>query len=171
MVFEHFSPEARRAIVIAQEIAREQRLRGIRTECLLIALALEPGTEAGQLLAGERDALGETRADRQRRRARGWLPARRSPQHIPFTVGTKAVISDAVSRGDLVATSDLLLSLATSYGTSAQRWLREHGLDARTVLARVAAIERWESRDVSDEQFAQDGAAALVDDLEPEGED
>lgn len=116
MVFENFTPAARRVIVLSQEEASKGRRLRIDASHLLLALAAPLlGTDSSRALALLGASEAEIRARVKGHRRRAGLRAR--PAHIPFTPEVKQVIlaavRDADARGQVdVGSGDLLLALA-----------------------------------------------------------
>lgn len=136
MVFEAFSPQARHAIVLAQELARTSYERRIRTMDLLVALSRVPGSEAIVLLASEAHELTAW-FDARRQRTRV-LRRRERSGHIAFSADLRRVILDAEPRGhgEVVSTTHLVEALAAVPLTSAWTWMNRHGLSSKEIAAR-----------------------------------
>lgn len=129
-MFERFTDEARRAIVLAQEESRLLHHNYIGTEHFLLGLLRERTTTAGAALASFDISL-----DAARRQVREIIGERETPSeaHIPFTPRAKKVLElslrETVERRQLdVGTEHLLLGL-----------IREGNGVAITVLHDLAA--------------------------------
>jgi ATP-dependent Clp protease ATP-binding subunit ClpA len=94
-MFEHFTDGARRAIVWAQEEARELGDAHIGTEHVLLGVLREPDSDGAQLLGRVGVSADDVRAAVLRQRPRTRL--RKPSSHMPFTPETKQVLEHAVS--------------------------------------------------------------------------
>ncbi len=159
MVFEAFSPQARHAVMLAQELARTSYERRIRTMDLLVALSRVPDSESVGLLVGQVDDLTAW-FDRRRQRAR-LLRRREKAGHIRFSSDLRSVIRDAVPRGggDVVSTRHLVEALAAVPLTSAWTWMNRHGLSSNELAVRTAGTVGWEVRGAPEPGTEPSGAA------------
>src|SRR3954471_2077925 len=132
-MFERFSARARRAIVLAQDEARELQHASIGTEHILLGLLGEPEAIAGTVLGrlGLDLARGRTEVVGIVGRGEG------SPSgHIPFTARAKKVLElslrEALALGhNYIGTEHILLGLE-----------REHDGVAAAVLTKVGVIDQ-----------------------------
>jgi ATP-dependent Clp protease ATP-binding subunit ClpC len=144
MVFERFTPMARRVIMVTQETARHRRRQHLGTDDLLGGLAETNGTSSAQAL----ERLGVRPADISRKMRRGgW---RSSPSHIPLAADTKRVIvaamREADHRGDdAVGSAHLLLSLVAERRGEGGRIISELGLSYAEVRTALDAVAKPES--------------------------
>jgi len=144
MVFERFTPMARRVVMAAQEAARRRRRRRLGTEDLLAGLAEADGAPSSQALA----SLGVTVADIDIRVKRGgW---RASPGHIPLAADARFAIEAAVREADIhgevqVGSSHLLLGLVAERHGDGGRIISELALTYQSVRAALEAVAEPES--------------------------
>jgi ATP-dependent Clp protease ATP-binding subunit ClpA len=144
MVFERFTPMARRVMMVAQEGARHRRRQLLGTDDLLAALAEPNGTSSSQAL----EHLGVTAADITSKVKRaGW---RSSPSHVPLAADTKraieAAMREADNRGeDHVGSAHLLLGLVAERHGDGGRVISEIGLTYSAVLAALGSLAEPES--------------------------
>ncbi len=171
MVFEAFSPQARHAVVLAQELARTSYERRIRTMDLLVALSRVPDSESIGMLASEADDLTAWfEARRQRTRI---LRRREKAGHLRFSSYLRSVIRDAVVRGggDVVSTRHLVEALAAVPLTSAWTWMNRHGLSSTELAARTAGTLGWEVPGAPEPGTESSGAAPPRDEPRAEAGD
>ena len=144
MVFERFTPMARRVMMVAQESARHRRRQHLGTDDLLAGLAEPNGTSSSQAL----ERLGVTAAGiTSKVKRRGWLP---SPSHVPLAADTKraieAAMREADNRGeDHVGSAHLLLGLVAERHGDGGRIISELGLTYSAVRAALESLPEPES--------------------------
>jgi len=144
MVFERFTPMARRVIMVAQEVARQRRQQQLHTDDMLAALAEPNGTSSSQALA----ALGVAPADvTSRARRKGWRP---SPDHMPLGVDTKRAIEAALREADnhgevQIGSAHLLLGLVAERHGEGGRISSELGLSYDKVRSALSSVAQPES--------------------------
>ncbi|MFF7653692.1 Clp protease N-terminal domain-containing protein [Streptomyces sp. NPDC007983] len=138
-MFEHFTDRARRAVVLAQEEAREHNHHHIGTEHVLLGLIREeqsPGAEFlrsfGVPVAGVREQVESTLT-------RGTTPL---SGHIPFTPAARQALKDAQLESLQLGTTDitpehLLLGLMDEKGGIATRVLGPYGIGRAAMRERV----------------------------------
>lgn len=143
-MFERFSDDARRVVVLAQDESRALSHRVIDTEHLLLGLLAQQQGAAARALAD----LGVGLADARSRVARLVPPdqaATRSSGHIPFTAGAKRVLEgslrETLRRGDRgIGTGHLLLALVAVPDGVHATVLSEAGVTADAVAAAVQPL-------------------------------
>jgi ribosomal protein S18 acetylase RimI-like enzyme len=150
-VFERFTDNARRVIVLAQEESRLLNHNYIGTEHILLGMLSEGRTTAGKALASLRITLEAAR--RQVREIVGEGDAAPSA-HIPFTPRVKKVLElalrEALERGQhFVGTEHLLLGLIREGNGVAVMVLQELGADADPI--RRAVVRTLEGRETPDD--------------------
>jgi ATP-dependent Clp protease ATP-binding subunit ClpC len=145
-VFERFTDAARRAVVLAQEWAVEQRHSGVTTGALLVGIA---GAEDGSGAAALADL--DVPVDRVRQSVLAVHPAGPAAPvgRPPFTPGAKKAIEfalrEALRLHDRdIASGHLLLGLLSSPGDDVDRVLAEAGIEAAAL--RQAAERRLADR-------------------------
>lgn len=140
-MFEKFSDRSRRAVVMAQDEAKEFRHNYIGTEHLLLGILREGGGVAAKVLESAGIRLTAARAEVARIIGQG----DRTPEGtLPFTLRAKQVLQFTVRQSDLlghdyVGTEHLLLGLADEGGGVAARVLA--GLDAGLLRLREQVIQ------------------------------
>jgi ATP-dependent Clp protease ATP-binding subunit ClpC len=134
-VFERFTNAARKAVVLAQEWAVEQRHAGITPGALLVGVA---GADGGSGAAALADL--ELPADRVKRAVLAVQPAgsEAPAERLPFTPGAKRVLEfslrEALRLDDReIDSGHLLLGLLASADDDLDRVLAEAGTDAGTL--------------------------------------
>ena len=134
-MFERFTDTARRAIVLAQEVAREAKSDHIECVDLLVGICNVPGTHTSEWLTdlsiGCRPISNEPRAPLG---------------HIPFTATAKTAMElalrEALRRGhNFIATEHLLLGLTRTDGLPAAE-LSGLGIDTNTIHAGAQELAR-----------------------------
>jgi ATP-dependent Clp protease ATP-binding subunit ClpC len=135
-MFERFTDQARRVMVLAQEEALRLDRSEIADDLLLIGLAAQPDATAGRVLAevgADADRLREhipAAAGRDRRKHRSG--------HIPFTTPAKNVLEGSLGVGAReIGTEHLLIALLRVDG-SGVKVLRELGVDVDELRNRTA---------------------------------
>jgi hypothetical protein len=142
VVLERFNPAAQAVIIIAQDMAREDRSRLIDTDHLLLALTVMRGTDASRALA----LLGVSEAEVRKRMKKKGRWRQPSPPHIPFALELRRIIRAGVAwgadRGDLdIGSEHLLLALVVHPQSAGGRILTGLGVSpnsARNAIAEVA---------------------------------
>jgi ATP-dependent Clp protease ATP-binding subunit ClpC len=147
-MFERFTDHARRVLVLAQEDARRLGHPTIGDELLLLGLAHQQDTVAGQVL-GE---VGAT-ADRLLERipeARGRDRKKHGFGHISFTPFAKLVLEESLGLGGReIRTEHLLIALTRVDGRGVEV-LRELEVDVEELRNRAA-----QAADGADEQIEE----------------
>jgi ATP-dependent Clp protease ATP-binding subunit ClpA len=144
VVFERFTPMARRVMMVAQEGARHRRRQYLGTDDLLAGLAEPNGTSSSQAL----QRLGVTAADiASKVKRRGW---RSSPSHVPLAADTKraieAAMREADNRGeDHVGSAHLLLGLVAERHGDGGRIISELDLTYSAVRVALESLPEPES--------------------------
>jgi ATP-dependent Clp protease ATP-binding subunit ClpC len=134
-MFERFTERARRAVVLAQEEARELHHSHIGTEHLLLGLLREQDGIASRVLGELGLAVEDVRADVLRIVGRG---DDASSGQIPFTPDAKRVLElalrEALTIGhNYIGTEHLLLGIARDDRGVACDLLRSRGVDGERV--------------------------------------
>ena len=140
-MFERFTANSRRVVVLAQEEARMLNHSYIGTEHMLLALIKDHGI-AGQALAGTEVTCDEATAHIVEIIGRGHAPA---AGHIPFTPRAKAVLVEALRIAlDLghgyIGTEHLLAGLLSAPKSVAAQALMRHGVAPATVLRHLTGL-------------------------------
>ena len=151
-MFERFTAYARRAVVMAQEEAREMNHNYIGTEHILLALLRCPDGRPNQVDGGASGILGEFGMTLEGVREEvldkvGAGAGKRVSGHIPFTPRAKKVLELSLREAlqlhhNYIGTEHILLGLIREGKGVAVQIMREHGdlLAIRaTVLERVPA--------------------------------
>jgi hypothetical protein len=138
-MFERFTDQSRRAVVLAQEEARRLDHNYIGTEHLLAGLRLEDRGAAPRALESAGITLGAVRAQIEALVGRGQLPP---SGHIPFTRPAKKCLELALRESlelghNFIGTGHLLLGLMSEDDCVAVRVLGELGADLAQLRARV----------------------------------
>jgi ATP-dependent Clp protease ATP-binding subunit ClpC len=138
-VFERFTDQARRAVVLAQEEARLLNHNYVGTEHLLLGLIHDGDGVAAQALQALGISLDDVRADVEATIGRGAEPAR---DPVPFTPRTREVLELALREsrqlGDnSIGTEHLLLGLIREGDGVAVHILVGRGLDLNRLRQRV----------------------------------
>lgn len=140
-MFERFTDDSRRVVVLAQEECRRLHDVEIRTEHFLLALAVDGDSAAAAELRGvglSSKAIRTAVADRHSRRRR------ESSGHVPFTSHAKQVLERAAMEADRlgrrrIPSLVLLLGLLSVEDGGAVAVLRSLGVD---VAALASAAEQ-----------------------------
>lgn len=158
-VFERFSDAARRTVVLAQEEARMLGDPFIRSQHLLLGLAVTAEPAATALNRSGFDA-GSARRE---------LTARQQDQppvsgHIPFTRNAKRILEHSVTQADqdrrrTIGTADLTLSLVDVKGCTGRQILNRQGVNVSEprgslldIAAHETAVEHAQGWNVSGRQ-------------------
>lgn len=143
-MFERFTDAARRAVVLAQEAARELQHDHIGTEHFLLGLLARPDTVAAHALA----ALGVS-ADSVRQAVveRVGAGAEQASGHIPFTPRGKATLEHSLREAlalhhPYIGTEHLLLALLDEPDGLGAQILAEQAGDLSRVRAAVLDVLR-----------------------------
>ena len=139
-MFERFSDQARRVVVLAAEQARDLNHSYIGTEHLLLGLIAEGQGPAAQVLATFGVAVDGVRSQIEVTIGRG----KRQPHggHIPFTPRAKNVLELSVSEAErygheFVGTGHMLLALQAAGDGLASDFLTERGATVTEVRSRI----------------------------------
>ncbi len=151
-MFERFTDQSRRAIVLAQEEAVRFHHDHIGTEHLLAGLAREKRGVAGRALESAGITLDAVRGGIETLAGRG---QQAPPRHIPFTPeakkGLELSLREAMRLGhNYIGTGHLLLGLISMSDSAAVRVLGELGTDIGQLRAR-AVRETQENPEERDE--------------------
>ena len=138
-MFERFTDESRRAVVLAQEEARLLNHNYIGTEHLLAGLRREGRVAAARALKSADITLDAVRAQIEALVGPGQLPP---SGHIPFTPRAKKALELSLREvlkldDDCIGPGHLLLALMGQDECVAVRVLRELGADLEQLRARV----------------------------------
>jgi ATP-dependent Clp protease ATP-binding subunit ClpC len=152
-MFERFSDQARRMIVLAQEECRRLGHDHIDAGHVLLALLLQPESTGARLLVTGGADLDALRGDTERALGPG-SRARDAGGHLPFDPQTKRVLEMALREAlglghDYIGTEHLLLGLIVVDRTAASTVLRDAGVRADTVreaARHTPSAERQEPR-------------------------
>ncbi|GAB2995456.1 hypothetical protein LWP59_25025 [Amycolatopsis acidiphila] len=141
-MFERFSDDARRTVVLAQAESCRLAHRHIGAEHLLLALTRQDGTRvAGALLtAGITHARVGAEVERWEGRGQGPLPG-----HLPFTAAAKAILEKATftasqRRHSVVTPEHLFLALLRESDEAATQVISGLGADPAALLAEATAL-------------------------------
>jgi ATP-dependent Clp protease ATP-binding subunit ClpA len=146
VMFERFTAYARRAVVMAQEEAREMNHNYIGTEHILLALLRRPDDLPNQADGGASGILGEFGMTLEGVRQEvldtvGVGAGKRQSGHIPFTPRAKKVLELSLREAlqlhhNYIGTEHILLGLIREGKGVAAQIMREHG-DLLTIRAAV----------------------------------
>ena len=139
-MFERFTSQSRRAMVLAQEEARELRHTYIGTEHLLLGLLREGTGSAARVLTSMDVTLDAARQEVEASVGRGG--STRESGHIPFTARSKTVLElslrESLQLGhSYISTGHLLLGLIRQSDDVAVQILGRLGADLADLRARV----------------------------------
>ena len=149
-MFERFTDPARRVLVLAQEDARRLGHPAIGDELLLLCLAHQQDTVAGQVL-GEVGASAEKLLERIPE-ARGRDRKKFGFGHIPFTSAAKLVLEGSLGLGaGEVRTEHLLIALTRVDGRGVEV-LRELEVDVEELRNRASRAADEASEQVEETQ-------------------
>jgi ATP-dependent Clp protease ATP-binding subunit ClpA len=156
-MFERFTAYARRAVVMAQEEAREMNHNYIGTEHILLALLRQPDGLPNQSDGGASGILGEfgMTLDGVRQEVLNMVGAgagKRQLGHIPFTPRAKKVLELSLREAlqlhhHYIGTEHILLGLIREDKGVAAQIMREHG---DLLAIRAAVLERVPAGDEED---------------------
>jgi len=139
-MFERFTDQSRRAIVLAQEEARQLNHDHIGTEHVLAGLLREQRGAAAQVLETSGVTLEAVREQILALAGPGQDPPR---EHIPFTPrakkGFELALREAARLGRHIGTGHLLLGLIGQGDCAAVQVLGALGVDLEAFRARVTA--------------------------------
>jgi ATP-dependent Clp protease ATP-binding subunit ClpC len=143
-VFEHFTDQARVAVVVAQEESRRCGHPAIDTEHLLLAL-LHTNDTAFQLLERAGFTLEETRAEVLAPEGEG------PPDHIPFSAPLKEALEMSLHEAlrlqdDFIGTEHLLLGLLREGNGAAAQALQRRGFELEPTRLAIANVDRGTRR-------------------------
>jgi hypothetical protein len=141
-VFERFTDQARRVVVLAQEEARLLNHGYIGSEHVLLGVLAESHGVGAQALTSLDVTIDTARAKVIALVGRG---DRASPGHIPFTPQAKRALEgalrEALQLGDHeIGTEHLLLGLIREGDSTAARTLEELGVELEKVRERVVEV-------------------------------
>lgn len=130
-LFTRFDPQAREAVVLAQEEARQLGHRKIDTEHVLLGVLGVRGSPATEALRDGEVDFDALRADLVE--AAGPATGQRAGGHIPFTGAAKKALELALRQAlslhaDHIGTEHLLLGLLTDDSCTAAVVLARHGV-------------------------------------------
>jgi ATP-dependent Clp protease ATP-binding subunit ClpC len=139
-MFERFTDQAHRAVVFAQEEARQLNHDHVGTEHVLAGLLREDRGAAAQVLEASGVTLDAVRERIEALAGHGQAPPR---GHIPFTPrakkGFELALREAVRLGRNIGTGHLLLGLIGQGDCMAVQVLGALGVDLQAFRARVVA--------------------------------
>jgi ATP-dependent Clp protease ATP-binding subunit ClpC len=139
-MFERFTDQAHRAVVFAQEEARQLNHDHVGTEHVLAGLLREDRGAAAQVLEASGVTLDAVRERIEALAGHGQAPPR---GHIPFTPrakkGFELALREAVRLGRNIGTGHLLLGLIGQGDCLAVQVLGALGVDLEALRARVVA--------------------------------
>ena len=139
-MFERFTDQSHRAVVLAQEEARRLNHDHVGTEHLLAGLLREERGTAAQVLASYGVTLDAVRGQIAALAGPGQEPPR---GHIAFTArakkGFELALREATRLGQQIGTGHLLLGLTGQADCVAARVLGTLGIDLAALRARVMA--------------------------------
>jgi ATP-dependent Clp protease ATP-binding subunit ClpA len=168
-MFERFTAYARRAVVMAQEEAREMNHNYIGTEHILLALLRRPDDLPNQVDGGASGILGEFGMTLEGVREEvldkvGAGTGKRLSGHIPFTPRAKKVLElslrEAVQlRHHYIGTEHILLGLIREDKGVAAQIMREHG---DLLAIRAAVLDRVPAGDEEDKDGLAGTTGALL---------
>ena len=168
-MFERFTAYARRAVVMAQEEAREMNHNYIGTEHILLALLRRPDGLPNQVDGGASGILGEFGMTLEGVRQEvldkvGAGAGKRVSGHIPFTPRAKKVLELSLREAlqlhhNYIGTEHILLGLIREDKGVAAQIMREHG-DLLTI--RAAVLDRVPAGDEEDKDGLASTTGALL---------
>jgi ATP-dependent Clp protease ATP-binding subunit ClpC len=139
-MFERFTDQSHRAVVLAQEEARRLSHDHVGTEHLLAGLLREERGAAAQVLGSSGVTLDAVRGQIAALAGPGQEPPR---GHIAFTArakkGFELALREATRLGQQIGTGHLLLGLTGQADCTAAQVLGTLGLDVEVFRARVIA--------------------------------
>ena len=172
-MFERFTDQSRRAVVLAQEEARRLGHDYVGTEHLLAGLRLEKLGAGARALKSAGISLDAIRREIERLVGRGTEPLSRSG-HISFTSPAKECLElslrEAVNLGHgSISTGHLLLGLISKDDCVAVQVLGGLGADLEQLRARAIAEIGARPEDLRIQEVIVDAAIKHIDTLETLG--
>ena len=168
-MFERFTAYARRAVVMAQEEAREMNHNYIGTEHILLALLRRPDDLPNQVDGDASGILGEFGMTLEGVRQEvldkvGVGAGKRLSGHIPFTPRAKKVLELSLREAlqlhhHYIGTEHILLGLIREDKGVAAQIMREHG---DLLAIRAAVLDRVPAGDEEDKDGLPIPAGALL---------
>jgi ATP-dependent Clp protease ATP-binding subunit ClpC len=168
-MFERFTAYARRAVVMAQEEAREMNHNYIGTEHILLALLRRPDGLPNQVDGGASGILGEFGMTLEGVRQEvldkvGAGAGTRKSGHIPFTPRAKKVLELSLREAlqlhhDYIGTEHILLGLIREDKGVAAQIMREHG---DLLAIRAAILDHVPAGDEEDKDGLAGTTGALL---------
>jgi len=168
-MFERFTGYARRAVVTAQEEAREMNHNYIGTEHILLALLRRPDDLPNQVDGGASGILGEFGMTLEGVRQEvldkvGAGAGKRLSGHIPFTPRAKKVLELSLREAlqlhhHYIGTEHILLGLIREDKGVAAQIMREHG---DLLAIRMAVLDRVPPGDEEDKDSLAGTTGALL---------
>ena len=168
-MFERFTAYARRAVVMAQEEAREMNHNYIGTEHILLALLRRPDGLPNQVDGGASGILGEFGMTLEGAREEvldkvGAGAGKRVSGHIPFTPRAKKVLELSLREAlqlhhNYIGTEHILLGLIREDKGVAAQIMREHG---DLLAIRATVFERVPPGDEEDKDGLAGTTGALL---------
>jgi ATP-dependent Clp protease ATP-binding subunit ClpC len=169
VMFERFTAYARRAVVMAQEEAREMNHNYIGTEHILLALLRRPDGLPNQADGGASGILGEFGMTLEGVREEvldkvGAGAGKRVSGHIPFTPRAKKVLELSLREAlqlhhNYIGTEHILLGLIREDKGVAAQIMREHG---DLLAIRAAVLDRVPAGDEEDKDGLASTTGALL---------
>jgi ATP-dependent Clp protease ATP-binding subunit ClpA len=162
-MFERFTNQSRRAVVVAQEEARDFRHGYIGTEHILLGLLGEGTGSAARVLTSMDVTMDAVRREVEATVGRG--DHERSPGHIPFTPRAKKSLERSLRESLLlgsgyIGTGHLLLGLISEDDDVAVQILGTLGTDLDALRARVTQDIRAHPEQLDATSFATGRARA-----------
>ena len=169
-MFERFTAYARRAVVMAQEEAREMNHNYIGTEHILLALLRRPDGLPNQVDGGASDILGEFGMTLEGVRQEvldkvgAGADKQRLSGHIPFTPRAKKVLELSLREAlqlhhHYIGTEHILLGLIREDKGVAAQIMREHG---DLLAIRAAVLDRVPPGDEEEKDGPASTTGALL---------
>lgn len=152
-MFEMFTDDSRRIVVMAQEECRRLGHHQIDPEHLLLALLMQPAATGTRLLTACGVDVGALRDEVERATEPG-PPSTERGGHIPFNPLTKRILERSLRESKLlkhrhIGTEHILLALICADGSAAatalDAALRAAGMDLDRVRERIGEIESTET--------------------------
>ncbi len=167
-MFERFTAYARRAVVMAQEEAREMNHNYIGTEHILLALLRRPDDLPNQVDGGASGILAEFGMTLEGVRQEvldkvGAGAGKRQSGHIPFTPRAKKVLELSLREAvqlhhNYIGTEHILLGMIRESKGVAAQIMREHG---DLLAIRATVLDRVPAGDEEDKDGLASTTAAL----------
>lgn len=138
-MFERFTDRARRAVVIAQEVAREYKHHYIGTEHLLLGVLREDQGPGAEVLKSVGLSAAGVREQVERALSRG---TEAKSGHIPFTPAARQALEDALRESiqlgmNYIGPEHLLLALMRERDGIASRVLGAYGVQLEAMREKV----------------------------------